>query len=217
MKGNLFAPLAALFGLTDEQAMWRVQMEDDAQAFALLVRRWESPIQRLCARMTGSQDRSEDLAQETFARLYGQRKNYQAEGKFPAFLRRIAVNLCYDDLRRRQRRRETSLEDLGAENIGSIEATAPRAPSPVEATEERERARQVREALLGLPEAYRSVVVLRHYEGLKFREIAEALEIPEGTVKSRMAEGLNQLHRLLSPVLNPGGSRPGKQRETILL
>jgi RNA polymerase sigma-70 factor, ECF subfamily len=59
----------------------------------------------------------------------------------------------------------------------------------------------VREALLQLPEHYRVVVVLRHYEDLKFHEIAEVLGLPEGTIKSRMAEALNQLHRLMGSAL----------------
>jgi RNA polymerase sigma-70 factor (ECF subfamily) len=67
---------------------------------------------------------------------------------------------------------------------------------------EQERAEAVRRALLEIAEPYRAVVVLRHYEGLKFREIGEVLEIPEGTVKSRMAEALAQLTRILSELLN---------------
>jgi RNA polymerase sigma-70 factor (ECF subfamily) len=66
---------------------------------------------------------------------------------------------------------------------------------------ERERGELVAEALMRLPETYRTVLVLRHYENLKFREIADVLEVPEGTVKSRMAEGLAQIGRLLRPVL----------------
>jgi RNA polymerase sigma-70 factor, ECF subfamily len=75
-------------------------------------------------------------------------------------------------------------------------------PGPDLILVERERAGTVRQALLQLSEPYRAVVVLRHYEGLKFREIGEVLEIPEGTVKSRMAEALAQLNRILSRSLN---------------
>ena len=67
---------------------------------------------------------------------------------------------------------------------------------------EDERAEAVRRALVELAEPYRVVVVLRHYEGLKFREIGEVLDIPEGTVKSRMVEALNQLSRLLKPLVS---------------
>ncbi len=67
--------------------MWRVRTEDDPEAFAQLVARWQKPIQNLCARMTGDPHRGEDLAQETFARLFARRKNYEPTGKFSTQLR----------------------------------------------------------------------------------------------------------------------------------
>src|SRR6185503_6232727 len=108
--------LFSLFSISDEQAMWRVQMQDDAEAFALLVERWEGPIQNLCTRMLGDSHRGEDLAQETFARVFAKRKDYEPRGKFSTFLWRVALNLCYDELRKRERRRETALELDSDEN-----------------------------------------------------------------------------------------------------
>lgn len=191
---------AAFFGVTDEQAMWRVKMEDDPQAFAQLVGRWEKPIQSLCARMTGDAHRGEDLTQEAFARVFARRKDYQPSGKFATFLWRVAVNLCYDELRKVSRRRESALE-MGGEDSEETDFAA-NAPGPDFMLVEQEQAEAVRRALLGLTEAQRAVVVLRHYEGLKFREIGEVLEIPEGTVKSRMAEAMSQLSEMLSGLLN---------------
>ena len=185
--------LFSLFSISDEQAMWRVQMEDDPEAFAVLVKRWEGPIQNLCTRMLGDAHRGEDLAQEAFSKIFGRRKEYVAGGKFSTFLWRVALNLCYDKLRKRNRRRETSLEN---EFEGEMDfATEDLAPD-VSLTRE-ENAIRVRDALMKISETYRSVLVLRHFEDLKFREIAEVLGIPEGTVKSRMAEGLTQLARIL--------------------
>lgn len=202
MAREFFNSLPSLFQASDEQAMWRVKMQDDAQAFAQLVRRWQKPIQSLCARMTGDTHRGEDLAQETFARLFARRKDYETSGKFATFLWRVALNLCYDELRRVNRRRESTLEIMG--NPGENAAAGDEArlmaegPSPDSSLIEQERAEAVRKALLQLAEPYRAVVVLRHYEGLKFREIGRVLVIPEGTVKSRMAEALTQLNRILN-------------------
>ncbi len=175
--------------------MQRVRTHDDPSAFAALVRRWQGPVQRLCARMIGDSHRAEDLAQEAFVRLFARRKEYEPVARFSTFIRRIALNLFYDELRRRKRRPECSLDDALEETGGVGDRLAASDPPPDAVLAARERADRVREALLCLPEPYRAVVVLRHYEGLKFREIAEVLEIPEGTVKSRMAEALDRLAR----------------------
>jgi len=192
--------ITSLFAASDEQTMWRVKMYDDSQAFARLVARWEKPIQRLCARMTGDPHRAEDLTQTAFARVFARRANWEPSGRFSTFLWRIALNLCYDDLRQTQRRGECSLDGLEEESSAGGEHFVADEPSPHAQADARERGELVREALLRLPPLYREVVVLRHYEALKFHEIAEVLEIPEGTAKSRMAEALTQLHRLLKHV-----------------
>jgi RNA polymerase sigma-70 factor (ECF subfamily) len=196
--------------LSDEQAMERVRNGDDPGAFALLVRRWESPIRRLCARMIGDAHRAEDLAQEAFARLFARRKHYRPVARFSTFIRRIAVNLCYDELRRRKRRSECPLEDGGGEAHAARDCLTASGGPPDAVAAEKEHAELVRAAVLRLPEHYRAVVVLRHYEGLKFREIAEVLEIPPGTVKSRMAEALCRLAR--DPRLGPPADAPGTKR-----
>jgi RNA polymerase sigma-70 factor, ECF subfamily len=194
MNNSIITSITSMFSMTDEQAMWRVKMHDDAHAFAELVHRWEAPIQRLCARMLGDQQKGEDLAQDTFARLFARRKDYETSGRFSTFLWRVALNLCYDELRRRQRRPEARLDDNGP---GDADLTGVES-APDALLLRREQSELVRRAVLQLSEAYRSVVVLRHYQNLKFREIAEVLGIPEGTVKSRMAEALTQLQRALS-------------------
>lgn len=200
MANSLFSMLPSLLTITDEQAMWRVKMDDDPQAFARLVERWQGPIQRLCIKMLGDAHRAEDLTQEAFARVFARRKDYQPAGRFSTFLWRIALNLCYDELRKIKRRGESSLEG-GADERGETDFMADTAGPDLQVVAD-ERAEHVRRALLQIPEPYRVVVVLRHYEGLKFREIGEVLDIPEGTVKSRMVEALNQLSRLLKPLVS---------------
>lgn len=186
--------------ISDEQDMWRVKNAADPDAFACLVRRWEQPIQRLCARMIGDVHRGQDLAQDAFSRVFVRRHDYEPPGKFSTWLWRIAINLCHDELRRRHRRPEGSLLRLNEDSESSPEdSLASAEPGPDESLAAMERAELVRCALLRLPEHYRSVVIFRHYEGLKCSEIAEVLGIPEGTVKSRMAEALTRLAVLLKP------------------
>ncbi|HEY6168459.1 MAG TPA: RNA polymerase sigma factor [Verrucomicrobiae bacterium] len=192
--------------MTDEQAMWRVAMHDDASAFARLAVRWQPPIQRLCLRMTGDEQLAEDLAQETFARLFTHRKNWVPTARFSTYLWRIALNLCRDELRRARRKFEVPINGESGEPAGPQFSVAD--PAPDEQLAVAERAALVRDALQRLPEGHRSVVVLKHYEDLKFREIADVLEIPEGTVKSRMAAALEQLNRLLKPALDLDGPQP---------
>lgn len=191
--------LNTLFTLSDEQAMWRVQQHADEDAFAQLVRRWEGPIRNLCVRMTGDLHKGEDLTQEAFVRVFEKRSQYQPDAKFSTWLWRIALNLCYDEQRRVKRRSETAMENAEGETVVELVADD---DSPVEQAEAGERAEMVRRALLRLPETYRTVLVLRHYEGLKFREIADVLDVPEGTVKSRMVEALGQMERLLKNDVN---------------
>lgn len=194
---SLFSPPPTA---TDEQAMWRVQAHDDPEAFAAIVHRWQGPIRNLCLRMTTDLHRAEDLAQETFSRLHARRREWQPTAKLSTYLWRIAINLCHDENRRRTRHGEVPLETSeDGEHAPHITVFQ---PTPHDELEAEERADQVRAALQRVTEPFRTVLVLRHYEGLKFREIADVLGVPEGTVKSRMVEGLSQLTRLLQPALN---------------
>jgi RNA polymerase sigma-70 factor (ECF subfamily) len=201
--------LSLLYSRTDEEAMCHVKTHDDHEEFSRLVRRWEKPIQRLCARLTGDPERGHDLKQETFLRLFDRRKDYQPTGRFSTYLWRIALNLCYDELRRQERRRAFLRVDEppGAGEAGSD--CASETPGPDTRTVQQEEGELVRQALLQLPEIYRTVLVLRHYENLKLARIAEILEIPEGTVNSRMAEALSRLSRLLGPKLKPEDQKLG--------
>lgn len=183
---------------SDEQTMWRVQQHGDAAAFGELVLRWQIPIQRLCTRMTGDLHKGEDLAQEAFLRVFTHRTDYRPQHKFSTWLWQIALNLCRDEARYHRRHPlsawEPTDDETGPEAMAMAASTQ---PAPDFAMERGEQAEMVRAALKRLPELYRAVVILRHYEGLKFSEIADVLGIAEGTVKSRMAEGVRRLAPLL--------------------
>ena len=198
--------------------MWRVQTQDDENAFAQLVRRWDGPIRRVCVRMLGDEHLGGDLAQETFVRVFARRKEYRADAKFSTWLWRIALNLCYDELRRKHRRNEAALDERYPGTVALLEAFVAPEPAPDQALANSERSQLVRKALAQLPETYRTVLILRHYEDLKFREIAEVLGLPEGTVKSRMAEGLTQLSRLIgSSAAREAANMKNQTKESLMV
>lgn len=172
--------------LTDEAVMAIVcanGADDGRRAFADLVRRWEQRIHRLCFRLTGNTQDAEDATQEALARVFAKRDQFRGDAKFSTWLWRIAVNAA-TDLQRRKRAVSPQHESISHDG-------------PVSASVTSENRHRVREALAELPDQLRSVVVLRHYEQLKFREIAETLGIPQGTVASRMADALDRLGRKL--------------------
>ncbi|HUS33773.1 MAG TPA: sigma-70 family RNA polymerase sigma factor [Verrucomicrobiae bacterium] len=201
--------IANLFAPTDEQNMWRVQNTNDPEAFARLVDRWQNPIHRLCTRMTGDSARAEDLTQEIFTKIFTRSKDFRPDSKFSTWLWRIALNHCYDELRRVKRRPESALDD--DPEFPSIEL-APDAQTAAD-----EECALVRASLLRLPEISRTVLALRYSEGLKLREISEILDLPESTIHSRIAVALGQITRILEPQLrDPVAPRPKQFPQAVL-
>jgi RNA polymerase sigma-70 factor (ECF subfamily) len=148
--------------------------------------------------MTGDLHRAEDLAQMAFQRVFAAAETWEPKARFSSFLWRIALNLCHDELRRITHRGECSLELLEAEDADG--AFRMDSPGPDQEVERREIGEIVKQAVMRLEPLYREVLVLRHYEHLTFEQIAEILRIPTGTAKSRMAEALSRLSRLLKPL-----------------
>jgi RNA polymerase sigma-70 factor, ECF subfamily len=190
--------IANLFAPSDEQNMWRVESSGDPEAFARVVNRWQQPIYNLCARMTGDAVRAEDLTQEIFTKVFTRAKDFQPSAKFSTWLWRIALNHCYDELRRTKRRHESSIDGEDADSFSELVSLA---PAPDAQTASDEECSLVRASLLRLPEISRTVLALRYCEGLKLREISEILDLPESTIHSRIAVALTQITRILEPQL----------------
>jgi RNA polymerase sigma-70 factor (ECF subfamily) len=135
---------------------------------------------RVAVRMTGALDRAEDVVQETYLRAWKYFDSYDEAKDSKLWLFAILRNAVFEAGRKRKREpRAASLDEIGADGAG---ATAPRSTGPLERLGERE----VLDAVAKLPEEFRIVAVLALVEGLKYREIAEAVEIPVGTVMSRL-------------------------------
>jgi RNA polymerase sigma-70 factor (ECF subfamily) len=174
--------MECLMGRDDPDLIRRWQGGDE-DAFADLVRRWQAPVARFLARLAGRADLVPDLCQEVFLRVYLARARYREAGAFATWLYRIALNVGRDALRRHRR-----------DPRPLAEADPPAAPGLAEAhCEQQELADAVTAALAELPAPLREVLVLRHYEGLSFEEIARLLGAPASTLKSRFAAALGRL------------------------
>ena len=160
----------------------------ERSAFSELVSLHANGVMNIIYRMCGNAQVAEDAAQETFIRAWLHFSSYRPQTSLRSWLYRIAVNTAIDLLRKEKRILPGDLEDMHLKD--------PR-PGPEGIVAQDERIALVQQAVLSLPDASRVVLVLREYEGLSYHEIADALDIPVGTVMSR----LNYARRLLKGML----------------
>jgi len=177
---------------TDEIIVERA-LSGDAEAFGEIVRRWERRIFALTFGILGREEDARDATQETFLAAFRNLRGFRGEAKVSSWLHRIAVNQCITRQRRAKVRSETALDDSA-----ETEFAGPVGESPARVAEGRQRTVAVRRALNGLPIELRQIVVMKEFEELTFREIAEVLDLPLSTVKSRLYTGLKQLQMRLA-------------------
>ena len=190
---------------------------DEAQVVGLLVRRcvggdaaaWEEIVQRhhrriynICYRFAGDSDGAQDLTQEVFIKMYRTLNTYDAgKGAFMTWVTTITRNLLVDHFRKSKGDRLTdSMDSVASEHEDAqplSEQIADRAPPPDAHVQSRETSEMVHQALQKLSPELREAVILRDLQDMDYREIATALKVPEGTVKSRINRGRAELARLL--------------------
>jgi RNA polymerase sigma-70 factor (ECF subfamily) len=179
---------------TDEELVARSR-GGDLESFNQLVIRWERPIYALAYRVIGREDDARDVAQEAFLRAFRALKGFKGQAKFSSWLYRITLNLCRDWIRRERR----TPVPQAPEGVDIVELAGEAEPS--ESIEDlvarREIGRAVAKAMALLPEEQRTAIVLKEYHGLTFQEIAELLNCPLSTVKTRLYQGLTVLRRHL--------------------
>jgi len=177
------APLVAT-----ERDLIALAQQGDRASFSELVRRHREGVVNVVYRMCGDASLAEDAAQEAFIRAWQHLPTYRPRSPFRNWVYRIATNGALDALRREKK----------TVDIDTLPLVHPGA-GPEAAAEGNERAERVRRAVLALPPASRVVLVLREYEGLSYREIADSLEIPVGTVMSRLNYARTRLREALAP------------------
>lgn len=179
---------------SDEQIVERA-LTGDAEAFGEIVQRWERRIFVLSFGMLGREEDARDATQETFLAAFRNLRAFRGEAKVSSWLHRIAVNQCITRQRRAKVRSESALETEEEKNAASF--AAPIRYSPARVAEGRETSVAVRLAVNSLPVELRQVVVMKEFEELTFKEIADALDVPLSTVKSRLYTALKQLQMRL--------------------
>ncbi len=181
--------------VTDEELVARAQA-GDLESFNQLVARWERPIYALAYRTLSREEDARDVVQEAFLRAFRGLKGFKGQAKFSSWLYRITLNLCRDWMRKARRAPLIQVP----ENEDGLDM-AEQMPSPAESVEElvnrREMSRAVAKAMAELPEEQRTAILMKEFHGLTFQEIADALDCPLSTVKTRLYQGLSVLRRRL--------------------
>ena len=177
---------------TSEESLILDILGGDANAYAVLVQRYQKPIFNLMMRMTSSQADAADLTQDTFLKAYEKLGNFKLQRPFFPWLYTIGLNLARDFQRRRKTARTAERELADSQNNGdSIPPGCGLLPKTLES-------RDVKEALLRLPMEYREALVLRFHEGLGVQEIASSLGLSESGAKMRIHRGLLKIREDLA-------------------
>ena len=206
------ATLASHAGRTEVRALeqdWthivRRCMNGDSGAWAEMVQTHQKRVYGLCYRFTGNATDAEDLTQDVFLKIYSNLGSFDStRGSLPVWITTMTRNLLVDNFRRTRNLRATSSLDEGWDQTEELRPHLPASdrladagPSPHESAARNELKKMVQKALLKVSVELREAVILRDLQDLDYKEIAQVLGIPEGTVKSRISRGLAELARLL--------------------
>lgn len=199
---------------SQEAEIVRRVLEGDADAFGAIVDEYQKNVYNLALRMTGNPEDAQDMSQEAFIKAFNSLASFRGDSKLSVWLYRIVSNVCLDFLRSRKRRQTVSLNMDDGEG-GTSELEIPDLSAmPEEELNRRLTREAVRKGLLSLPEDQREILLLREIEGLSYDEIAQALGLEAGTVKSRIFRARKRLcAQLVSGGNIPDGFTSEKAKE----
>ena len=176
-------------------------LDGDSSAWALMVRTHHRRVYGLCYRFTGNQTDAEDLTQDVFLKIYSNLTSFDAgRGSLPVWITTMTRNLLVDNFRRTRNQRATGSLDEGwgeDDELKPADRLMASGPSPHDSAVRKELESMVQRALAQVSPELREAVILRDLQDLDYKEIAQVLSIPEGTVKSRISRGRAELARLL--------------------
>ena len=185
---------------SDEELLLRLR-NGERDVFGTLVRRYERELFGYLKRYLGRDDLAEDVFQNTFVAVFRKIRQYEPGRAARPWLYTIATHQAIDAIRQRSRRPDYTPQDpgpaaLGDEAYDPLDRTEGSDPDPAERAAEGETAENVRIAVLQLPELFQQVVILAYFQGLRYQDVAEILDIPVGTVKSRLNAALTKLREI---------------------
>lgn len=194
-----------------DDVLVRRYLDGDPSAFATLVRRHESRVFNLCLRILGNPEDARDASQETFVTALRKLTQFRGDAAFTTWLHRVAVNACYDELRRQRRRpmlHVVPLDEQAGDRAPELGPPTPDHADDVAGTLD------AAAALAQVPEDFRVALVLADVQDVPYEEIARILDVPLGTVKSRVHRGRVALARAMGIAGEPTGRPAASERES---
>ena len=188
---------------TSDAALLERYLAGDVVAFDQIMSAHEERVFGVCLRIMSNRESALDAVQETFITVFRKASQFKGQSAFSTWLYRVAVNTCYDQLRKQKRRRTEALpEDRDPADVTSEDRLASVELRP-----------DIEDALAGIPEEFQAAVILSDLEGLPMQTVADILEIPIGTVKSRVFRGRKLLAAALGNFRDPPRHQNGEDHD----
>lgn len=184
-------------GLENENILLKRARDGDVVAFEDLVSGNYKRVYNICYRMLNNSEDANEQAQEAFIKAFKYIKDFKGDCSVSTWLYRIATNVCLDFIRKNSKRKDISLEQNTCEDLKLMDTLVSNNPTPEKLAEINAQRRAVNDALATMNEKNRMIIILRDFNGLNYEEIANIIQVPVGTVKSRISRARAELRNLL--------------------
>jgi RNA polymerase sigma-70 factor (ECF subfamily) len=199
---------------TDDLTLVKRVRDGDQRAFKLLVERYQRKVYAVALGMLKDKEEALDISQEAFVKVYKYLEHFKGDSSFYTWLYRITSNLCIDAIRKRGGARGETVEfdesipmDISEANLGALGSRL--GTNPQKSALRKELAAKIQEALAQVPEKHRAILLLREVEGMSYEDLARTLEIPKGTVMSRLFHARSKVQKILSEYLELDEAKSG--------
>jgi RNA polymerase sigma-70 factor (ECF subfamily) len=199
---------------TDDLTLVKRVRNGDQRAFKLLVERYQRKVYAVALGMLKDKEEAMDVSQEAFVKVYKYLDHFKGDASFYTWLYRITANICIDVIRKRAGSGgehaefdETMPMDVSEANIGALGSRL--GTNPQKSALRRELAEKIQEALAAVPEKHRAILLLREIEGMSYEDLSRTLDIPKGTVMSRLFHARAKVQKILSQYLELDEAKSG--------